>query len=589
MQDALDVIVREGNRLITALRLASWSPVEREIAAVLRFHGRRGRPARLSLVGIIGGSSSGKSTVFNNLLGGRHASQVTMLSHTTKGLILAVPDTAEERVDLWLDPERILLPGLEHRRAEPDDRTPGTPDSVTVIPVHQPALRDVLLFDTPDYTTETSRREGDLTRRLLPWFDRVLVLVDEERWFDEQTFGGLRDELNRLRVDRMLVFNCNEGNASLSADDRRKLADQADRMNARHVLVEHCHGRGFRKLPDGALQPCLDWLTAAGHGSDAAPRHRRLARLLSDQAGHVLNENAGRVAQLEKLKQCLVQTVHDEVPGSRTITREVILTAEQRKLLSVYWRSIGRTLDWLRGAQDGVAGWLSLRGPRNARAAGRADGEQDRGVCFFVHEANRLRDRLVNLALGSRFWHLAGSPDESLPIDIDDADVEAQARQHAAACDTALTQLEERVRHEAADLKVDVAGIGLGALIGVMVGGVLAVPTGGLSVPAGAALGALIAAPATGLSARVCARLYSAVRGTPESRALAAAVDAYRSALREQAERVAGRILIVARGRTLDAEPGLRDALESLREWDGEIDDGQPSRSGVGAGGGVPS
>jgi hypothetical protein len=152
-----------------------------------------------------------------------------------------------------------------------------------------------------------------------------------------------------------------------------------------------------------------------------------------------------------------------------------------------------------------------------------------------------------------------------------------------------LTQLEDRVRREAADLKVDVAGVGLGALIGITVGGVLALPTGGLSVPAGAALGALIAAPATGLSARVCARLYNAVRGTPESRALAAAVDAYRGALREQAERVAGRILIVARGHTLDAEPALRDALEALRDWDGDLDDPPPSPPETGSRGGAAS
>jgi hypothetical protein len=401
----------------------------------------------------------------------------------------------------------------------------------------------------------------------------------------------LRDELNRLRIDRMLVFNCNEGHVTLDANDRRKLAEQADRMRAPHLVLEHCHGRGFRKLPDDALQPCARWL-AEPPAADAAPRRQRLGQLLSEQAGHALNENAQREAHLERLKQALIQTVHDEVPSSRTITREVILTAEQRKLLNVYWRSVGRTLDWLRGAQGELAGWLPLRGSRSSAADSRGDrdgDEHDRGVSYFLHETGRLRDRLLNLASTSRFWHEAGTPDESLPIECNEDEVREEAVRYSADCDTALTRLEERVRREAADLKVDVAGLGLGALLGVVIGGVLALPTGGLSVPAGAALGALVAAPATGLSARVCVRLYNAVRGTPESRALAASVDAYRAALRGHAERVAAQILTVGRSRTLDAEPALRDALQALRAWDGAACDPPSSHTRAGANGGAAS
>ena len=88
-----------------------------EIVAAVRFHDRRAeRHAIVRLVGVIGGASSGKSTVFNNLIGGRHASRVTVLSHTTKGLVLAVPAPLEGLAVEWLDHERLLMPDLPRAR-----------------------------------------------------------------------------------------------------------------------------------------------------------------------------------------------------------------------------------------------------------------------------------------------------------------------------------------------------------------------------------------------------------------------------------------------------------------------------------------
>ncbi|UCG15456.1 MAG: 50S ribosome-binding GTPase [Phycisphaerales bacterium] len=584
MRNALDVIARDGSRLRDRLHLRSWSAREQELAAVLRFHHRRtGGSDAPDLVGIIGGASSGKSTIFNNLLGGRHASQVTMLSHTTRGVILAVPSGLENTVTAWIDHERILLPRLNKREANPDDRTQGAPDALTVIPVHQPTLRHVLLFDTPDFTTETARREGDLARHLLGWFDRVFVLVDEERWYDDQTFGQLRDELNRLGTARMIIFNCNEGQVELTNADMQRLREQARRMEAGHVVIEYRHGRGFRKLPDEALRPCIQWLTqtaiAKTRGSQAGgmSRRRRIARLLSDHAAHLLNEDAQRCAHLEQLKTSLNQSIGDELPTKQKLVHEVILTVEQRKLLDPYWRSLGRSVDWLRQ----IPAELAHRVPLLRQRAGTPeptrppDDEQppnrsDHAYTFFIKEAAHLEQRLSNQAATSRFWREAGTPEEPILSSNSNAEVRSDGRRCAEACAEALERLEQRVALEAANLKINVAGAGVGLLAGVVVGSVLALPTGGLSVPAGAMLGALIAAPASGLSARACVRLYSVVRGTPESRALDDAVGEYRNALRRHAEATAERILSVARTRTLEAEPELHRAIQTLRDADTE-------------------
>lgn len=594
MRHALDVIVKDGLRLCDARHLRSWSASAQELAAVLRYLDRRvsDQPTP-ALVGIIGGASSGKSTVFNNLLGGRHASQVTMTSHTTKGVILAVHTTLEDTVAAWLDHERILLPRLQQHQAEPDDRSQGSPNALTVIHVLEPTLENLLLFDTPDFTTQTARREGDLARRLLPWFDCVLVLVDEERWFDEQTFGQLRDELNRLGTARMILFNCNEGRpataspgaAGLTEDDQRKLQAQARRMDAAHIIIEYRHGRGFRKFPGEVLRPCVEWLTQTigtnAHESPAAgmDRRGRIARLVSDHAGHVLNENAQRRARLEELKTLLAQAIDDELPATKTIVWKVILSPQQQKLLSPYWRSLGRSVDWLRGVSGAVTGRLPLVGPRRTtdRPEDNLDPDHaadpsDRGQAFFVSEAARLVEHLCNRATTSRFWREAGMPHESIAETVcgrrDDAAIRSDARSCVQACADGLARFEQRVAGEAANLKVNVAGVGIGAMVGVLVGGVLALPTGGLSVPAGAVLGVLIAAPASGVSARACVRLYNAVKGTSESCELFAAVDQYRNALKHHAETTVARILALARSRTLDSEPELLQALHTLRDAD---------------------
>src|SRR5512140_1957814 len=91
---ALNCLAMRGASLRDALRY-DWPRQADEAVAALRWcappPGAAGQgTGQLSLVGIVGGASSGKSTVFNNLLGGRLASRVTARGHATLGPIAAV-------------------------------------------------------------------------------------------------------------------------------------------------------------------------------------------------------------------------------------------------------------------------------------------------------------------------------------------------------------------------------------------------------------------------------------------------------------------------------------------------------------------
>jgi hypothetical protein len=444
MDDMLEILVHQGLRLSQTIHLASWTARDQEIVAALRFVRARARERpEVTLIGVVGGASSGKSTIFNNLIGGRHASLVTMTSHTTKGPILAVPTGLESTVAGWLG-GRLLMPGWEERSVTPDDRTPGVAGALTLVGVSDEGRDSVLLFDTPDFTTETSLREGDWTHRILPWFDRVLVLVDEERWFDDKTFGRLRDELNRLGTARMVVFNCNEGDVRLGEEDIARLREQAARMAAPHVVVEYRHGRSFRRLPNTVLRPVAEWIARPADPETASDRSSRLLRWAAENAGHALNENAQRMARLDELTRDLARAVEDQLPTLHAILREVVLAPEQRKILSPYWRSVGRSAEWLRDLPSTVSRKvLPFGSTTRQRQSGETvanDPHEDpvrRGAAFFAAEVERMDGHLANRARDSRFWREAGRPNESLTDVAPDPDRrEADGTRYARAGQT---------------------------------------------------------------------------------------------------------------------------------------------------------
>ena len=64
-----------------------YAAVDQNTCAALRF--RRALPAAPPLVGLVGGASSGKSTLFNSLIGSA-VSRCTAHAHETTGAVAAV-------------------------------------------------------------------------------------------------------------------------------------------------------------------------------------------------------------------------------------------------------------------------------------------------------------------------------------------------------------------------------------------------------------------------------------------------------------------------------------------------------------------
>ena len=153
--DALVHLGQGADRLRCRLHF-DWSPQAAQAVAACRFlletHAASSPASppggHLTLVAIVGGASSGKSTIFNNLLGGRAASRVTARGHSTMGLIAAVHERRRDTVEAMLA-SGLLLPSFTPRTSLLDDDIVGEPDHLHIIYHDVDALRDVLLFDTP--------------------------------------------------------------------------------------------------------------------------------------------------------------------------------------------------------------------------------------------------------------------------------------------------------------------------------------------------------------------------------------------------------------------------------------------------------
>lgn len=174
-------------------------------AAALRFliHADADRPL---LVGLVGGASCGKSTVFNSLVG-RRLSRVHYQPHSSLGPIVSVHQRHRWRL-LPESPPRRFLP--QFAAAEVRDRAPaatGAVDTVVVSCHQENPWGHLAIVDLPDITSESARREGWLVRRILPWLDVVVWLVDPNDYLFEDLYIDLIEQAAALGQRAIVVVN----------------------------------------------------------------------------------------------------------------------------------------------------------------------------------------------------------------------------------------------------------------------------------------------------------------------------------------------------------------------------------------------
>ena len=318
-----------------------WTPLTGNVCAVVRFKRLAGdAPA---VVGLAGGASSGKSTLFNTLLG-QEVSRISAHAHETLGPVAAVPQAWAQRFDAW-NAQRLIFPGLKTHRAPTGEATTGRVGALSVYPHDLDTLADVILLDLPDVTSKMAADEGATAHTLLPWFDALIIVVDEERWFDAAVFDQTAEFARNFGPRLWVVFNHTEQSDALTTDRCRNLDDHAA---SRHAAGSHLSpfqpGIGYRPMSDDTNRQLVSWL------GDLAPTDRRpdLERYLRRCCAELVRTNVSRGEQSAELGQA----VDRELVG---LTAETSLTADlltpQERVLLGLGRRFVPLYDALRGAR----------------------------------------------------------------------------------------------------------------------------------------------------------------------------------------------------------------------------------------------
>ncbi len=580
--DALDVLADGGRRLHEQWRF-DWPENVQQAVNRLRLDAHS--PGLPVLVAVAGGASSGKSTVFNNLLGGHLTSRVTIRGHATLGPILAVHESQGAVVEPLLTNGRLLT-GCHPFRIELGENVAGEPDRLAVVFHTIESLRDVLLIDTPDFTSDASFKEGDWTLSLLPWFDRVLLLVDHERWFDRQSISEFRTRSVRLGQQRLALFNrTREG--TLGDRDRAALSQQAERLAAdAMVVLEFRRGRGFCQFAPGTLDEVFAFLKSGGRD-----RTGPLLRHVADAAHRTLNQNEERRARFEQLAESLSAVVERLLPSTQDCMIALMTPQEHEQFAPVSRvLRIPQARQWISQRTRRIHQALKRLPILGAVVPGASAGEEEAtsgtsdrraiAAAHFAEITERQAHEVRRLVRTSAFWHeitrwTGLQPDDGPPVRAIDSDDRLDAE--VERLDTALQRWAGKIETEVQGVNPHVRGaVGAGAIVLAVVLIAVPGPVTALTVVAakgaiGAALSQLAAATGAGALFGKQIRAFSGVVreklvGSSEFDEVQQAASSYRRLMEAAGRRTMDAALEDASRFVASPEEPLLSALEQLRD-----------------------
>ena len=438
------------------------------------------------------------------------------------------------------------------------------------------------MLDTPDFTSNAAQREGDVTLAMLPWFDRLIVVADHERWFDRQVAEELGSAARRLGQSSMVVFN-RTAQGALGQTDRDRLVAQARQLKAAGTCILDYHpGRGFRRFEPQVVREMIAFAAAP-----PVDRSTALRKEIATHAREVLEINRQRTAHFQRLSQTLSRSTERLELASWWECVTAVMSSEERDRLDVFSRFLGlsQMRDWVDRQRHRLEqtmakiSWLRLPTARSAVEATTSSetfSREQSGIDFFTAHCERQLRRLNEDAAGSAFWdHLRQSTGRH-PVLLGLTFTEGfrpRAEQAIRQMGEALEAWDVKVRRECQGAAPHVVGslsmamIGIAAVLVAVPG-----PIGALTplLAAGAIKAGLVKIGVAGAfgaaGGRSMVRLVEIVRekllASPEFNAVRAAAEAFRACLDEHAQAAARQLEQSARNLTLTEGEPLWQALE---------------------------
>ena len=320
-------------------------------AAALRFHLRRGG-LRRTLLAVVGGTGTGKSTLVNRVLG-RNLSAASFRRTFTSGPVAVAP-SAGDVPEGWL--------GVEHVTAgEAELPARGRPGALVVVaaPAAGGATNGFpVLVDTPDLDGDQPAHHAQADRAFR-WADAVLFLVTPEKYQMTELLPYYR-LANRYGVPALFVMNKCEEAAVL--DDYRAMLERNGATRARVFAVAR-DDAGYEPPAEanlGALKAALPQMRPAEGPARADGLRHRAADLLGRFSDQILAPLREDRREADRLAAAL-RAMETPVPGVdvNPLTQSLQRRMQQRSIL--YLMGPQRILDRVRQAPG-----LLVRLPRVA-------------------------------------------------------------------------------------------------------------------------------------------------------------------------------------------------------------------------------
>jgi hypothetical protein len=317
-------------------------------AAASTFHLQPTDRSRHLLVGIFGGTGTGKSTLVNRLLGQNLTAASFRRTFTTGAIAVAsAPDALPAG---WL--------GVEHVVASNADQYPlrGKPGALLVATSSAELCSHVTLIDTPDLDGDQPAHHAEADR-VFRWVQAVLFLVTPEKYQMTELLPYYR-LAERYALPRLFVMNKAENQAAVD-DYARQLGELSAKGQATanadrqfRVFAIPRDDAAYEPSPDASLTALRD---AAAHLwlPDDAALHRGLSQRLNDIVGRLNDQVIAPLRERRLVVDRLIGALRamETVPPGvdvNPITQQLRQRLQQRSIL--YLMGPQRMLDRLRQA-----------------------------------------------------------------------------------------------------------------------------------------------------------------------------------------------------------------------------------------------